>query len=108
MPSTTVARLALATVLLFPIAGIAATPAAAEPSTMPLTMPCVSTGEGVDPTDPTLVPLDAPTVSCDSQKQACMSASAQTGPYGERYVPPDAVAQCMDAYRSCVANQSGG
>lgn len=36
-----------------------------------------------------------------------MSASVQIGIYGERYVPPDAVAMCMDAYRSCIANQSG-
>ena len=37
-----------------------------------------------------------------------MSASVQVGIYGKRYVPPDAVAQCMEAYRSCIGNQSGG
>lgn len=96
-----VARLALATVLLGPIAGVVAGPAAAEPQTAP----CVSTGE--DPTD-VIGPPGAPTISCDSQKQACMSASVQVGIYGQRYVPPDAVAQCMEAYRSCIADQSAG
>jgi hypothetical protein len=100
---TALARLALATVLLCPIAGAVAGPAAAEPQTTP----CVNTGEGVDPTDAIPAP-DAPSPSCDSQKQACMSASVQIGIYGERYVPPDAVAQCMEAYRSCINNQSGG
>lgn len=100
---TTVARLALATVLLCPIAGIEAGSAVAEPQTTP----CLTTGEGADPTD-VLPASDAPTTSCDSQKQACMSASVQVGIYGKRYVPPDAVAQCMEAYRSCIGNQSGG
>ncbi|MDP7723992.1 hypothetical protein [Mycobacterium sp. TY814] len=98
-----VARLALATVLLCPVAGAVAGPAAAEPQTTP----CVNTGDDVDPTDVIPAP-GSPTTSCDSQKQACMSASVQIGIYGERYVPPDAVAQCMQAYRSCIANQSGG
>lgn len=100
---TAVARLALATFLLWPIAGVVAGPAAAEPQTPP----CVSTGDGNDPTDVIPAP-DAPSPSCNSQKQACMSGSVQIGIYGERYVPPDAVAMCMDAYRACIANQSGG
>lgn len=102
MISTTVARLALATVLLWPTGVVVAGTAAAEPQTTP----CVSTGEGNDPTDVFPAP-DAPSPSCNSEKQACMSASVQIGIYGERYVPPDAVAMCMDAYRSCIANQSG-
>ena len=32
-----------------------------------------------------------------------MSGSAQTGTYGARYVPPDAVKMCMDAYRACIS-----
>lgn len=104
MSSIPVVRLALATILLCPIATVLATPAAAEPPTTP----CVSAGEIVDPMAPILSPRDTPTTSCDSQKQACMSASAQVGIYGERYVPPDAVAQCMEAYRACTGNQSGG
>lgn len=103
MSSITFARLALATILLCPIAGVLATPAAAEPATTP----CVSAGEIADPTALILPSEDAPTTSCDSQKQACMSASVQVGIYGERYVPPDAVAQCMEAYRACTA-QNGG
>ncbi|MDP7734027.1 hypothetical protein [Mycobacterium paragordonae] len=102
MISMTVARLAIATVLICPVAGIVAGPAAAEPETTP----CL-TGEGNDPTDVIPAP-DAPTTSCDSQKQACMSANVQIGIYGERYVPPDAVAQCMEAYRTCIASRSGG
>ncbi len=102
MFSTPVARLALATSLLCPIAGVLATPAAAEPAISP----CVSAAESGDPTALILPPQDAPTTSCDSEKQACMSASVQTGIYGERYVPPDAVAKCMQAYRDCIHNQS--
>jgi len=53
--------------------------------------------------------LDEPANSCTDQKQQCMSASVQEGIYGERYVPPDAVAMCMDAYRDCVnANTDSG
>jgi hypothetical protein len=40
--------------------------------------------------------------SCESEKEQCMSASVQEGIYGEQYVPPDAVAMCMEAYRDCV------
>jgi hypothetical protein len=47
-------------------------------------------------------PETAPSPSCDSEKQQCMSASVQEGIYGERYVPPDAVAMCMEAYRDCT------
>ncbi len=102
MSAISVARLALATILFCPIVGVLATPAAAEPAITP----CVSAGEIPDPMAPTLSPQDAPTTSCDSQKQACMSASVQIGIYGERYVPPDAVAKCMQAYRDCIHNQS--
>ncbi len=101
MSSIRVARLVLAAVLLCPTAGVLATPAAAEPSTTP----CVDGGEIADQTA-LISPQDAPTTSRDSQKQACMSANVQIGIYGERYVPPDAVAQCMEAYRDCVGKQS--
>ncbi len=119
MSATIVARLALATVLLYPIAGVVATPAAAESSTTP----CASEGQIVDPValllqpqdspttiDPVallLQPQESPTASCASDKQDCMSASVQTGIYGETYVPPDAVATCMDAYQACLNNQPG-
>ena len=49
----------------------------------------------------------APAQSCTDAKQQCMSASVQEGIYGERYVPPDAVAMCMQAYRDCVNANSG-
>lgn len=52
-------------------------------------------------------PYDAsPAQSCTDLKQQCMSASVQEGIYGERYVPPDAVAMCMQAYRDCVNSNS--
>lgn len=101
MPSMPVARLALAAILLCPVAGVLASPAAADPPTTP----CVSAGEVADPMAPIVPPQDAPTTSCDSQKQACMSASVQIGIYGERYVPPDAVANCMEAYRDCIGQR---
>ena len=61
---------------------------------------------GVAPT----VPADfSPSASCTSDKQQCMSASVQEGIYGEQYVPPDAVAMCMEAYRDCInANSNSG
>ncbi len=118
MLSIPVARLALAAILVCPVAGVLATPAAAEPATTN----CLSAGETADPTgldfpsqdSPTTANQvgtaseDAPTTSCTSQKQACMSASVEIGIYGERYVPPDAVAKCMEAYRDCINNQSQG
>jgi len=73
----------IAAVLLFPIA--VATPAAAEPPTMPCQPP------------------DAPT--CESAKDACLAAHAVTGSFGQRYVPPDAARNCWDAYRGCKGNQ---
>lgn len=118
MSSIPVARLALATMLLCPIAVVLATPAVAEPPASP----CVSAGDIVDPLalmlppqdgpamiDPVTLPLqepDTPTTSCDSELDDCMSASVQEGIYGERYVPPDAVAMCYEAYRSCTGEQS--
>ena len=54
------------------------------------------------------IPL-APGNSCTDQRQQCMSGSVQEGIYGERYVPPDAVAMCMEAYRDCInANSDDG
>lgn len=52
---------------------------------------------------------ESPSQSCTDQKQECMSGSVQEGIYGERFVPPDAVAMCMEAYRDCVnANSDSG
>ena len=103
MSAKIVARLAVATVLLYPIAGVVATPAAAESPTTP----CASEGQIVDPVALLLQPQESPTASCASDKQNCMSASVQTGIYGETYVPPDAVATCMEAYQACLNNQPG-
>ncbi|QZT61476.1 hypothetical protein [Mycolicibacterium austroafricanum] len=102
-----VVRLALATLLLSPLAGVSVSPAAAAP--------CVSEGDAADPIalilfqdslfDPPLQQPDTPSPSCDSQRKECLSGSAQTGIYGERYVPPEAVAMCMEQYRACTAAQ---
>lgn len=79
--------------LLLPAAALSAPAADAEP----VASPCAPAG-----------PFDlAPAQSCTDQKQQCMSASVQEGIYGERYVPPDAVAMCMQAYRDCVNANSG-
>ena len=43
-----------------------------------------------------------PSASCLSQRQACLSAGARTGTYGERYVPPEVVRQCYEQYRACT------
>ena len=40
--------------------------------------------------------------TCLSQRQACISAGTQTGQYGQRYVPPEVVRGCYDAYRACT------
>ena len=40
--------------------------------------------------------------SCLQDRQACISAGTQTGQYGQRYVPPEVVRQCYDAYRACT------
>ncbi len=40
--------------------------------------------------------------TCLSQRQACLSAGARTGTYGERYVPPEIVQQCYEQYRACT------
>lgn len=40
--------------------------------------------------------------TCLSQRQACLSAGARTGTYGQRYVPPEIVQQCYEQYRACT------
>lgn len=113
---TAVARLAVATILVGPFAGVLAVPAAAEPSART----CGSDAQIVDlasalqpqqdlavPVDLVPVPLQEPSASCGSELDDCMSASVQIGIYGERYVPPDATAACYEAYRACTAQGSG-
>lgn len=43
--------------------------------------------------------------TCLSQRQACLSAGARTGTYGERYVPPEVVRQCYEGYRACIGQR---
>lgn len=99
MFSSTVARLALAAMLVGPTIGVLATPAAAEPPTGP----CVPAA--VDQVTPPLQEPDPTSPSCEDEKDACFSGSAQEGIYGERYVPVEAVRMCMEAYRACIAAQ---
>lgn len=114
MISRSVARLALATLLLSPLAGVSVSPAAAQPPTAP----CAGGGQAVDPLSLILLqdsffdlPLeqpDTPSPSCEDQRQSCFSGSAQEGIYGERYVPVEAVRMCMEQYRACLGTQSEG
>ncbi|XTP33104.1 hypothetical protein ACORG1_22815 [Mycobacterium sp. TJFP1] len=108
------ARLALATLLLSPLA-VSVSPAAAQPQA---TTPCVSGGQAADPLslilsqdglfEPPLQEPDTPSPSCDDQRQECFSGNAREGIYGERYVPVEAVQMCMEQYRACTGAQSEG
>lgn len=40
--------------------------------------------------------------SCEEQRTACLAAKTQTGTNGVRYVPPEDVKACYDAYRACM------
>ena len=115
MFSRSFARLALATLLLSPLAGVSVSPAAAQPEATP----CVSGGQAVDDPlslilsqdglfEPPLQEPDTPSPSCEDQRQQCFSGSAQEGIYGERYVPVEAVRMCMEQYRACIGAQSEG
>ena len=46
-----------------------------------------------------------PSPTCDRNRKACYAGSARTGTYGSRYVPPEAVRMCEDAYRACVGRR---
>ncbi|CAN3130137.1 hypothetical protein ACNUDN_19620 [Mycobacterium sp. smrl_JER01] len=111
MSAHTLARLVLATLLLFPLAGVSLGPAAAQPQGAP----CLSGGLAADPLslilsqggffEPPLQDPDTSSPSCEDQRQECFSGSAQEGIYGERYVPVEAVQMCMEQYRACVGAQ---
>ena len=47
----------------------------------------------------------APSASCDRNRKACYAGSAHTGNFGSRYVPPEAVRMCEEAYRSCIGRR---
>ncbi|BBX19799.1 hypothetical protein CRI77_06385 [Mycolicibacterium duvalii] len=107
MTTRSAARLALAAVLLCPIALISIGPVAAQPSPTP----CAGDGRAVDPLTLMMGPdslLDlplqepAPASSCEDRRKQCLSDAAQQGIYGERYVPVEAVQMCNEAYRACV------
>ena len=42
------------------------------------------------------------TAQCDAERKACLASKTQTGSYGAKYVPPDDVKMCQDAYRTCT------
>lgn len=60
---------------------------------------------GVAAAQPSTEPAPDVSPSCDDNRKACMSAGAQTGIWGERYVPPEVVSMCMEAYRACVGSE---
>lgn len=89
--STLAATATAAAGLLLPVAGLSASAAHAVPVS-----PCAPAG-----------PFErAPAQSCEDQREACMSGSAQETTFGGRYVPTEAVAMCMDAYRACINDNS--
>ena len=47
----------------------------------------------------------APSATCLRNRQACFSGAARTGTYGARYVPPEVVGRCYDAYRACIGQR---
>jgi hypothetical protein len=46
-----------------------------------------------------------PSASCDRNRKACYAGSAHTGSFGSRYVPPEAVRMCEEAYRACIGRR---
>lgn len=46
-----------------------------------------------------------PQSRCDNDRRACMAAGAQTGQFGVRFVPPEVVRQCNEAYRACIGRR---
>jgi len=49
--------------------------------------------------------VEAKKADCDEQRKACLASKAQTGTYGERYVPPEAVKECQEAHNVCMAKK---
>ena len=42
------------------------------------------------------------TAQCEAERKACLASKTQTGSYGARYVAPEDVKMCSDAYRMCT------
>ncbi|MFC2074758.1 hypothetical protein ACFLRA_00605 [Bdellovibrionota bacterium] len=43
---------------------------------------------------------------CEQTKDQCMASHTQEGQFGQQFVPPEEVAACMEAFRSCTAGCS--
>ncbi|MCW5773342.1 MAG: hypothetical protein KIT16_17000 [Rhodospirillaceae bacterium] len=66
--------------------------------------PLVSAAE--PPGSETRLAQSQPQRRCDNDRRACMAAGAQTGQFGVRFVPPDVVRQCNEAYRACIGRRN--
>jgi hypothetical protein len=64
--------------------------------------PLPSTTASADSTLTLSAQRRAPSPACERDRKACLAGSARTGTYGARYVPPEAVRMCYDAYRACI------
>ncbi|VBA57966.1 hypothetical protein LAUMK191_04289 [Mycobacterium attenuatum] len=50
----------------------------------------------------------APSPTCSSDLRECLHASVKTGLYGVRYVAPEDVARCVEAFNACRHGGAGG
>ena len=50
------------------------------------------------------LPIDKPGlhISCGGDERECLRLSAKTGLYGVRYVSPEDVARCVEAFNACI------
>ncbi|WP_136625739.1 hypothetical protein [Mycobacterium innocens] len=53
-------------------------------------------------------PSPAPSPTCASDLRECLHASVKTGLYGVRYVLPEDVARCVEAFNACRHGGAGG
>ena len=44
----------------------------------------------------------APSPTCGADERECLHASVKTGLYGVRYVSPEDVARCVEAFNACI------
>ena len=50
----------------------------------------------------------APSPTCGGDERECLRRSAKTGLYGVRYVTPEDVAKCVEAFNACIHGTLNG
>ncbi len=50
----------------------------------------------------------APSQTCGGDERECLRRSAKTGLYGVRYVTPEDVAKCVEAFNACIHGTLNG